>query len=140
MKVELSRFRIKPDKIDRADEWLRMLNARIDECLETLERERMYVEVIFRERYDGQDYLNWISIQRESGEPLNTSPHEIDKIHEMFWRECIDTTYGAVEPLPQVILIPPAVAAAMDWKKPYEAAADWTGADTWRPMKADNDD
>ena len=39
MKVELTRFRIKPDKVDRADEWMRVMNARVDECVATLERE-----------------------------------------------------------------------------------------------------
>jgi Family of unknown function (DUF6176) len=39
MKVELTRFRIKPDKLDRADEWLRVMNERVSECVETLKRE-----------------------------------------------------------------------------------------------------
>jgi len=135
MKVELTRFRIKPDKIGRVDEWLRMLNARIDECVATLEREKMFVEVVFRERYKNEDFLYWFTIQHESGEALESSPHEIDKIHHSFGRECIDLTYGAVDPLPQVIMIPKRVAAAMDWMKPHEAGALWTGAETWRPIK-----
>ena len=43
MKVELSRFRIKPDKLDRADEWIRVLNERAEESIATLDREKMYV-------------------------------------------------------------------------------------------------
>src|SRR5712691_6486726 len=125
MKVELTRFRIKPDKIGRVDEWLRLLNTCVDECVATLEREKMYVEVVFRERYKNEDFLYWFTIQHESGEPLETSPHEIDKIHRSFGRECIDLTYGAVDPLPQVIMIPEGVAAAMDWTKPHEARAQW---------------
>ena len=68
MKVELTRLRIKPDKIARVDEWLRELNQRIDECVATFAREKMYVEVVFRERYNGEDFLYWFSIQHESGE------------------------------------------------------------------------
>lgn len=134
MKVALTRFRIKPDKINRVDEWLRELNQRIDECVVTLAREKMYVEVVFRERYNGEEFLYWFSIQHESGEPLETSPHEIDKIHRAFGRECIDLSYGAVDPVPQVVMIPEHVAAAMDWEKPHEAAVRWRGEATWRPI------
>jgi hypothetical protein len=135
MNVELSRFRIKPDKLERADEWIRVLNQRVEECVATLEREKMYVEVVFRERYEGQDYLYWFSIQGESGEPLETSPHEIDKVHRTFWEECIDSTYGAVDPVPQLVLIPKRIAAAMNWERPQDAAAEWSGKETWRATK-----
>ena len=57
MKVELTRFRIKPDKL------------------------------------------------HESGEPVETSSHDIDTLHRAFERECIDLTYGAVDPVPQLVLI-----------------------------------
>jgi hypothetical protein len=134
MKVELSRFRIKPDKIGRTDEWLKVLNSRIDECVATLEREKMQFEVIFRGRHNGEDFLYWLTIQHEDGEPLETSPHEIDRIHSDFSEECIDLTYGALEPLPQVIMVPAPVAAAMKWGKPHTSASDWTGEDTWRPI------
>src|SRR4051812_31872981 len=132
MNVTLSRFRIKPDKIARTDEWLKTLNQRIDECVATLEREKMYVEVIFRERYHGEDFLCWFTIQGEDGEPLNTSPHDIDQLHRAFGQECIDLTYGAVEPVPQVILIPSRIGAAMGWDKPHESSTEWSGQETWR--------
>ena len=134
MKVELTRFRIKPDKVERADEWMRVMNARVDECVATLEREKMYVEVVFRERCKGEDFLYWFSIQDESGEPLETSPHEIDKIHRAFGLECIDPAYGAVDPLPQLVMIPERVAAAMGWTNSHQAAIPWTGEETWRPI------
>ena len=95
----------------------------------------MYVEVVFRERYKGEDFLYWFSIQNESGEPLETSPHEIDKVHRAFGLECIDLTYGAVDPLPQLVMIPERVAASMGWTNPHQAAIPWTGEETWRPIK-----
>ena len=79
--------------------------------------------------------MYWFTIQHESGEALETSPHEIDKIHQAFGRECIDLTYGALDPVPQVIMIPERVASAMDWAKPQEAAVRWTGEETWRPIQ-----
>ena len=139
MKVQLTRFRIKPDKLSRADEWLQVLNERIDECVTTLEREKMYVEVVFRERYNGDDFLYWFTIQHESGQPLETSPHAIDQIHRAFGRECIDLTYGAVDPVPQVVMIPERVAAAMGWQRPHEAAIPWTGKETWRTIRERKD-
>jgi hypothetical protein len=135
MKVELTRFRIKPDKLDRADEWIRTLNERIDECVTTLDREEMYVEVVFRERFNGEEFLYWFSIQHEAGEPLETSPHEIDKVHRAFGRECIDLTYGAVDPVAQVVMIQERVARAVDWEKPHEAARPWRGQETWREIR-----
>jgi hypothetical protein len=135
MKVELTRFRIRADKLERADEWLKTMNQRIDECVATLEREKMYVEVVFRERYQGEDYLYWFTIQHESGEPLETSPHEIDKIHRAFARECIDLTYGAVDPVPQVIIIPDQIAAAMNWNRPQDSVVQWVDKETRRAIE-----
>jgi hypothetical protein len=135
MKVELTRFRIRPDKTDRVDEWLRLLNARIDECVATLQREKMHVEVVFRERFQDEEFLYWFTIQDEFGESLETSPHEIDKIHRSFSRECIDLSYGAVDPLPQVIMIPEHVATAMDWFEPQNTRIPWTGEESWRPIE-----
>ena len=45
MKVELSRFRVKPGKSERVDDWLQMLNSHMDDVVETLEREQMKIEV-----------------------------------------------------------------------------------------------
>jgi len=134
MRVELTRFKIRAGKENRVDEWLSMLNTRMPETLETLERERMLVEVIFRERVDGVELLSWFSIQREGGESVLTSEHEIDKLHIEFWRECIDDTYGAFDAIPQVVMVPDSVAKAMGWSDPADAARPWTGASTWHDM------
>ncbi|MBA3923282.1 MAG: hypothetical protein H0X31_16960, partial [Nostocaceae cyanobacterium] len=61
MRVELSRFQVKQGKSERVDEWLKMLNINVDEVLQTLEREQMKLEVIFREIIDAQEYLYWFS-------------------------------------------------------------------------------
>ena len=54
----------------------------------------------------------------QKGAPVETSPHEIDQIHLDFWRECIDDTYGRHDAQPQVVMVPPVVAAAMAWADP----------------------
>ena len=43
MNIELMRFRVKPGKIERVDQWLQFLNSNMPAVLETLEGERMYV-------------------------------------------------------------------------------------------------
>ncbi len=118
MRVELSRYRVKPGKSERVDAWLLALNDRMPETLATLEREEMKFEVIFREMIGEDEYLTWVSVQGEAGAPVETSPHEIDQIHLDFWRECIDDTYGRHDAQPQVVMVPPVVAAAMAWADP----------------------
>src|SRR5690242_10102789 len=103
MRVDLSRFRVQQGKSARVDEWLKMLNEKMDQCVQTLEREQMKLEVIFRELIDGEEYLYWFSVQGESGEPLQTSPFEVDRLHREFHEECIDHDYGMRDAQPQVI-------------------------------------
>ena len=115
MLVELSRFRIKPGKSARVDEWLAMLNERMDEVKETLVREEMKVEAIFREIIGEDEFLYWFSIQGEAGEHVRTSPFEVDRLHIAFHEECIDHDYGMRDAQPQVIMIPNEIATAMGW-------------------------
>ena len=46
--VELSRCKVLPGASAEADRWMAMLNDRLDECVATLDRERMAIEIIFR--------------------------------------------------------------------------------------------
>jgi len=115
MKVELSRFRVKPGKSGRVDEWLKMLNDNMEEVVQTLEREQMKLEAIFREIIDDEEYLYWFSVQGEAGEEVATSPFAVDQQHRQYDEECIDHDYGMRDAQPQVIMIPHRVALAMDW-------------------------
>jgi hypothetical protein len=122
MLVELSRFRVKPGKESRVDEWLAMLNARMAEAKQTLAREKMKLEVIFRERIGVDEYLTWFSVQDEAGAPVASSPFEVDKEHLLFHDECIDHGYGRRDAQPQVVLVPDGVAEAMGWLSPEACA------------------
>ena len=95
MKIELSRFKIKKGKEDLADEWMEILNDRIDETVETMGREKIFIEAIFEEKINGEKYFSWFSIQNKNGEMCDTSEHEIDKVHIKYWKECIDDTVPA---------------------------------------------
>ena len=118
MRVELSRFRVKPGKSTRVDEWLQMINDRMDEAVTTLDREEMKLEVIFREVMQGDEYLYWFTVQGEGGKPVSTSPFEIDRIHRDFFDECLDHDYGRRDAQPQVVMVPHVVARSIDWENP----------------------
>ena len=108
--IELTRYRILQGKSERVNEWMAMLNRRLDECLATFEREQMYIELIFRESMGGEEFLYWFSIQGEGGESVNTSQHDLDLECLKFWHECMDRTYNAphrrVDMELQVTMIP----------------------------------
>jgi Family of unknown function (DUF6176) len=122
MYVELSRFRVKPGKSARVDEWMKILNANMGEIQQALDREQMKLEVIFREMIGGEEYLYWFSVQSESGEALQTSPFAVDQKHMAFHAECIDYDYGMRHAQPQVVIVPDQVAQAMGWTNPTAAA------------------
>jgi Family of unknown function (DUF6176) len=114
MKVELTRFRVKDNKSSRVDEWLDTLNSRKAECIETLEREEMYVEAIFREKIGGEEFLYWFSVQGESGARVESSPFPIDAIHMAFEKECLDRTYPRNDLNAEVLLLAPEVAEIIE--------------------------
>lgn len=113
MIVELSRFYVKKGKSKRVDRWMKMLKSRLPEVMRTLKREKMYVEVIFREKIGKDEFLYWFSIQGEGGEHVTTSPFKVDREHIKYSRECIDIGRGKTDLRPQVVMIPPRIRALM---------------------------
>jgi len=55
-KTEFSTYAVKVGKEARAEEWMRTLVERRAECVETLEREKMHYECIFKCVRDGRMY------------------------------------------------------------------------------------
>ncbi|KRG13744.1 DUF6176 family protein [Lederbergia galactosidilytica] len=114
MNIELTRFRVKKGKSKLVDEWMKFLNDHMHEVLLTLEDEKMYVETIFRENLDGQEYLYWYSIQGDAGQDVEESEHWVDKKHLEFWEECIDPTFRTVDLNPEVVMIPKRVKESFE--------------------------
>ena len=79
MNIELSRFRVRKGKSEVVDKWMNFLNENMEEVLLTLDGEKMYVETIFREKCDDEEYLYWYSIQGENGIRVEESDSWIDK-------------------------------------------------------------
>lgn len=112
--VELSRAEVLPGASHEADRWMAMLDERVDECVATLDRERMAVEVVFRLREGGRDFLFWMAIRGAHGASLETSEHQIDKDHESQARRTKRPAW--VEAEPQVLMLPePVREAVLAW-------------------------
>lgn len=106
MKVELTKFKVQKGKSKIVDEWLLFLNENMKETLVTLEQEKMYIETIFREVNQGEEYLYWYSVQGEGGQAVEESENWIDKKHLAYWEECIDKTFTPIDLEMQVSMIP----------------------------------
>lgn len=106
LNIELTRFKVKKRKSKVVDEWLSFLNDNMNETLLTLEAEKMYVETIFREVLNGDEYLYWYSVQGIGGQEVEDSESFIDKKHLEYWEECIDTDFKAVDLKTEVVMIP----------------------------------
>ncbi|HET9187338.1 MAG TPA: DUF6176 family protein, partial [Acidothermaceae bacterium] len=73
LRVELARAKVKPGQSAEADRWMSMLNDRVDECVATLDRERMALEIVFRLQEDGEEFLYWVSVFGPAGKGLDES-------------------------------------------------------------------
>ena len=114
MNIELTRFKVKKGKSERVDEWLTFLKENMEDVLVTLEGEKMYIETIFREHLNGEEYLYWYSVQGEGGQEVEQSEHWIDKKHLEFWAECIDETFTPIDLKTEVVMIPEKVKSVMN--------------------------
>jgi hypothetical protein len=111
--LELSRGTVLPGASAEADRWMAMLDDRLDECVATLDRERMAVEIVFRLREGGRDHLYWVSIKGAGGSGLDLS-NPIDRDHDAQARRTKEP--GWVEAEPQVLLLPdPVRRAVLAW-------------------------
>ena len=115
MKVELTRYRVKPGKSSKVEEWLNFLNENMEDVLVTLEGEKMYVETIFHEILNGEEFLYWYSVRGEGGVNVDDSTHWIDLKHLEYWDECIDERFGSVDLNTKVVMIPKQVRASMNF-------------------------
>ncbi|TDQ01516.1 DUF6176 family protein [Labedaea rhizosphaerae] len=113
LKVELSRAKVMPGASAEADKWMAMLNDRLDECVATLDRERMAIEIVFRLREGADEYLYWVQVRGEHGDELDENL-PIDRDHVAQGMKVKEP--GWVEAEPQVLMLPdPVRKAVLDW-------------------------
>jgi hypothetical protein len=106
MKTEFTTFCIKKGKEELAEEWMQVLSNRKDDCVETLSRGKMVFESIFKHYKDGRLYLSWFSVQKDGYQRVETSEHEIDKLHLKYWNECVDKSIRPVNHTHVVSFVP----------------------------------
>lgn len=112
--VELERFRVKSGKEETAREWMVFLNHHLAEVVKTLPNEKMYVESIFEESFEGTMYLYWVSYQGMSASEVEFSDDYVDQKHLDYWKECIDPTYGEHLLKTNVVMIQDKIKKEMD--------------------------
>jgi len=111
--VKLSRAKVLPGASSEADRWMTILNERVDECVATLDRERMAIEIIFRLKENGEDYLFWIEVLGADGAGLDLD-NPIDRDH--FEQAKRTKEPGWTEAEPQLLLLPdPVRKAVLSW-------------------------
>lgn len=108
--VQLFRGRVVPGQSDTVDEWMDMLNDRLDESVATLDRERMGIEIVFRQRDGDDEYLYWV-IVRGDGESVETSQHQLDIDHRAYDARCRQPGWQTATP--ELLLLPDQVKAAV---------------------------
>ena len=111
--VKLSRAKVLPGASAEADRWMTMLNDRAGECVATLDRERMAIEIIFRLKENGEDYLFWVEVYGAEGAGLDLD-NPIDRDH--FEQAKRTKEPGWTEAAPQLLLLPdPVRTAVLSW-------------------------
>jgi Family of unknown function (DUF6176) len=112
--VELSLAKVLPGASAEADRWMEMLNDRLGECVATLDRERMAIEIIFRLKENGEDYLFWMSVRGAGGAGLDPG-NALDRDHIQQAKRTIEPGKWT-EAEPQVLLLPePVRQAVLSW-------------------------
>lgn len=92
---------------------MRMLQERHEECLATLDRERMALEVVFRLREeDGTEVLWWFALRGLAGASITDSPYPVDADLDAQARRTKEP--GWVDADPQVVLMPDSVREAVE--------------------------
>ena len=103
-----------------------MLNERVDECVATLDRERMAIEIIFRLKENGEDYLFWIEVLGADGAGLDLD-NPIDRDHLEQAKRTKEP--GWTEAEPQLLLLPDPVR---------KSVLSWALRDQEEPQQPDN--
>jgi hypothetical protein len=111
--VQLYRGRVRPGRSALVDEWMAMLNDRLDEAVATTARERMGVEIVFRSREGEDEYLYWVVVRGE-GRDVSTSHAPLDVDHLDYDRRCREPDWEVAQPA--LLLLPdPVRAAVLSW-------------------------
>ncbi|BDS11330.1 DUF6176 family protein [Aureispira anguillae] len=85
------KIRLKKGSLKKVQRWAKELNHRIEEAMETLRDEGVFLEAAFLDRGENDDYLIYfmkVKNLEKAGEIAQKSTHAIDKFHQAFKKEC----------------------------------------------------
>ena len=115
--VELPRHRVRAGQSAEVDRWMQMLRDRREDCLATLSRDGLAIEVIFRTREQDADVLYWFEIGSRAADLTSVADEHLTPID----RDALDYGRRAKEPGHtsldvELLLMPEAVERAIrDW-------------------------
>lgn len=87
MEIIAGIIELKPNSMERVEEWAETINKRIDEAVATLRDEGVQIESWFHLSLDGKDYLlSYMRADslRKAQEIVKHSSHPIDRYHHKF--------------------------------------------------------
>lgn len=111
MTLELSRARVRPGRSERARAWMAMLNARLDECEQTLPVERSAFEAWFLQEQGGDSWIWHVGLAGEGGAMFDETS-ALDADHLAFAREVLGSPWEELEPA--FLLMPPHIRDAIE--------------------------
>lgn len=111
MRLELSRAKLLSGEEARFEEWMDMLNTRYDECVATLDQERMGFEATFvHQEADGSWWMYHLQLGSQDSPGL-VIDNDLDRGHDAYARA---TKYPGWEELrPMFMLCPETVRGAL---------------------------
>lgn len=84
LEASLLRFELQPGVEPTFRDWMQFLRDEHPAVLETLDRERMYVEGIFRDPAREPRVIYWLVVRGTGGASSDTSEHPVDRKHVEF--------------------------------------------------------
>jgi hypothetical protein len=113
LRVRCARARIRQGMEHEAERWMQMLNDRREEAIQTLERERVAIEIVFRER-DDEGVAGVGDDPGHGGASIDDSAFDIDRDHAAFAERVKLPNRPEAEPQ-LLLLAEPVRDAVLEW-------------------------
>lgn len=106
LKVTLYRFQLNKEKRNVYGDWIRWQHEEHAAIVQSLDRERMYFESVFRDSAREPDVIYWLAVNGEGGAHYDTSPLAVDQKHDAFMRQIL-VKGGRTVLQTEFVLMPP---------------------------------
>ncbi len=106
LKVSLYRFELNKDKMKIYEDWVKWHDTEHEPIVASLEREKMYLESVFRDTLNYPNVIYWLAFNGEGGKNYESSPLAVDKKHSEYMRQIL-VKGSRVTLKTEFILMPP---------------------------------